>query len=102
MEPNEPPPPTAHAAALAHRPCGGLTGGDLTTPGLWAITPRTKGRPFPGLPFFRLGKDANMDEIEWESETWNPLCGCDVIEPECDECYAERLIAERHEQDRVD
>jgi protein gp37 len=39
-----------------------------------------------------------VDEIEWESETWNPLCGCDLIEPECDDCYAERRIAE-HEQD---
>jgi hypothetical protein len=69
-----------------------------------------------------------MDEIVWESETVNPWCGCDVIAPESDAectaegvasspptrpqggcgipgragCYAERLMAERHEQDRVD
>lgn len=31
-------------------------------------------------------------DIEWEIETVNPWCGCEVIELEkCDDCYAERL-----------
>jgi protein gp37 len=33
-----------------------------------------------------------MDEIVWEIETWNPLRGCEVIEAESSECYAERLM----------
>jgi protein gp37 len=33
-----------------------------------------------------------MSEIEWETETWNPWRGGEVIEAECNECYAERLM----------
>jgi hypothetical protein len=45
------------------------------------------------------------EPVEWANETWNPLCGCDVIEAECDDCYAERCQPfgptgpKRHDQD---
>jgi protein gp37 len=32
--------------------------------------------------------------IEWTDATWNPVTGCTMISPGCDNCYAERF-AER-------
>ena len=31
-----------------------------------------------------------MSKIEWTDQTWNPVTGCTVISPGCDNCYAER------------
>ncbi|MXY97585.1 MAG: phage Gp37/Gp68 family protein [Gemmatimonadetes bacterium] len=34
-----------------------------------------------------------MTKIEWSEVTWNPVTGCDMISPGCDNCYAMTLAA---------
>lgn len=34
-----------------------------------------------------------MSKIEWTDETWNPVAGCSIVGPECQNCYAMRMAA---------
>jgi protein gp37 len=38
-----------------------------------------------------------MSGIEWTSETWNSVVGCQRVSPGCEHCYAERIAAQRLE-----
>lgn len=38
---------------------------------------------------------ADKSKIEWTDATWNPLVGCSVASPGCDNCYAARDIHHR-------
>jgi hypothetical protein len=46
-----------------------------------------------GSPVVLLLRKVPMGEtsIEWTDATWNPVAGCTIVSPGCNNCYAMRM-----------
>lgn len=38
---------------------------------------------------------ADKSKIEWTDATWNPIGGCSIASPGCNNCYAQQLAGTR-------